>query len=462
MDRENILSVGSLTAAISQSLDEFGSLQVRGEISQGRVVASGHYYATLKDRDAVISVVCWRSAVARLGNRMPKEGDEVIVRGSLSVYGPRGQYQLVATGFRAVGTGDLASQYEALKQKLSAEGLFEPTSKQELPFLPQGIGIATASGSAAEADILDSIGTRFPDMILTVQPCLVQGPQAAASIVQSLAALEQDPDVEVIILGRGGGSLEDLWAFNEEPVIRAIAACSKPIISAVGHETDVTLADFAADLRAKTPTAAGELVVPVQDDLVDEIDELEGRLRLAIDQLLTKASHRLDALAKHRALITPRHQWEVRSQRLDELQERLAESLPRQVQDCKQREEHLRKRLSLLRPNISALQAQLPDHTKRLHHSAKRSLQDVDQRFRGLVGRLDALSPLAVISRGYGVLTTHEGQLIRDSQDVQVGDQISARLHEGRIHATVTNTEAGRVQEASDIYQAAPQRQPDP
>ena len=160
----------------------------------------------------------------------------------------------------------LAAQFEAMKKRLHAEGLFDEERKKELPYLPRGVGVVTASGSAAEADMLDSIGARFPDMIVAVQPCLVQGPQAADTIVDAIEVLEQDPDIDVIIVGRGGGSLEDLWAFNEEPVVRAIAACTKPIISAVGHETDTTLADFAADVRAKTPTAAGELVVPVQAD----------------------------------------------------------------------------------------------------------------------------------------------------------------------------------------------------
>jgi exodeoxyribonuclease VII large subunit len=456
MNGDEIIGVGALTTVISERLDNLGNLQVRGEISQGRVVASGHYYATLKDRDAVISLVCWRSTAARLGNRLPKEGDEVVVRGKLSVYGPRGQYQLVATGFRAVGAGDLAAQFEALKQKLSAERLFDPEHKRELPYLPQGVGIATASGSAAEADMLDSIGTRFPDMLVTVMPCLVQGPQAAATIVQALQQLDADPDVEVIILGRGGGSLEDLWAFNEESVLRAIAACAKPVISAVGHETDVTLADFVADVRAKTPTAAGELVVPVQADLLDEVAELHERLDAAINLRLAAAEQRLEALDTHRALITPRHQWEVRSQRLDELQERLTDLLPRRFDAVRQQWQQQRNRLQQLRPQLETMQAQLPEHEKRLRRTIKHAVHDMDQRFRGLVGRLDALSPLAVIARGYSVLTTEEGGLIRDSEQVQPGNSINARLHEGRITATVTATGGGRVQEASDIYQAAP------
>ena len=189
MDQDHIVSVICPTASISQTLDDFCSLQVRGEISQGRVVASGHYHATLKDREAVISLVCWRSTASRLGNRLPKEGDEVVVRGKLSVYGPRGQYQLVATGFRAVGAGDLAAQFEILKRRLDAEGLFDQAHKQDLPFLPRGVGIATASGSAAEADMLDSIGARFPDMPSPSSPAWYKRPQAAESIVAAIAQL---------------------------------------------------------------------------------------------------------------------------------------------------------------------------------------------------------------------------------------------------------------------------------
>lgn len=461
MGSDAVISVTALTNHISQRLDELGSVQVRGEISQARLVASGHFYATLKDQGAIISVVCWRSTAGRLGNRLPKEGDEVVVRGSLSVYGPRGQYQLVASGFRAMGAGDLAARFEELKRQLSAEGLFAEERKGELPFLPHGIGIATASGSAAEADILDSIGTRFPDMLVTMQPCLVQGQGAAASIAEALQALDADPDVAVIIVGRGGGSLEDLWAFNEEVVVRAIAACSKPVISAVGHETDVTLADFVADRRAKTPTAAGELVVPVQEDLEIEIEELQQRLDAAMDDLLSAAEQRLTSLAHHRALVTPRHQWAVRAQRLDELHAQLSAIMPRQLAALEQRWQDQRRSLGRLTPRLDEQQRLLPQWQHRLNRAAEQHWRHGDQRFSALVGRLEALSPLAVIARGYGVITTSDGRVLTSVEQAAAGSTISAHLGDGVLRATVTDHLSRQLREASDIYTAIPPSSPE-
>lgn len=454
MSDEHIVTVSALTQAITHRLEDFGTISVRGEISQARVVASGHYYGTLKDQGAIISLVCWRSTAARLGNRLPKDGDDVVVRGTLSVYGPRGQYQLVASGFRPVGAGDLAARLEALKQQLAAQGLFDEERKRALPFLPHGVGVATASGSAAEADILHSIGSRFPDMLVTVEPCLVQGRGAAESIAAALQRLDADPDVAVIIVGRGGGSLEDLWAFNEEVVVRAIAACTKPVISAVGHETDFTLADLVADCRAKTPTAAGELVVPVAEDLYAEISDLNERLTTAMDDLLNAARLRLKALAQHRALVTPRHQWAVRAQRLDELSASLSAILPRRLREAEQRWQQQRHGLRSLAPNISHLQDQLPLAAKRLQRLMNNSLRHTDQRFGALVGRLDALSPLAVIARGYSVISDEQGQVVKSVEHATPGSRIQARLGDGLLQATVTGSQLRRLNEASDIYQA--------
>ncbi|TVR42755.1 MAG: exodeoxyribonuclease VII large subunit [Planctomycetota bacterium] len=453
MNDDAVMSVGTLTSRISADLEAFGPLMVRGEISQGRVVASGHYYATLKDREAIISLVCWRSTATRLGNKLPKEGDEVVVRGNLSVYGPRGQYQLIATGFRAVGAGDLMARFEELKQQLAGEGLFAEERKRPLPFLPQGIGIATASGSAAEADILDSIGARFPDMMVTVQPCLVQGVGAKESIVAALQALDADPDVEVIILGRGGGSLEDLWAFNEEMVVRAIAACRCPVISAVGHETDITLADFVADARAKTPTAAGEMVVPVQDDLYARIDELREDLDNAIDHLLAQAAAQLAGLSQHRALATPRHQWAVRSQRLDELAERLDELLPRRLEDGRRQLHALARQVASLQPNLALQQARLPELQQRLQRALLQRQRGAEERATALVARLEGLSPLAVIARGYSVITAPSGEVLRRVDQAPLGSSLRARLSDGIIEATVTKHQQRRLQEASELYQ---------
>jgi exodeoxyribonuclease VII large subunit len=408
MDTETPLTVTALTQRIKLELNDFGPLLVTGELSQIKVVGSGHLYATLKDEGAVLSLVMWRSSVARMG-RIPAEGSRVTVRGSLDVYPPRGSYQIIASRITEAGQGDLAARLEALKGKLTAEGLFAEERKRPLPFLPRAVGLATASGSAALADLLHSIRDRFPDMPVVVAPCLVQGRGAAASIVAALDRLAAHPQVDVIICGRGGGSLEDLWAFNEEPVVRAIAGCSKPVVSAVGHETDWTLADLAADLRAKTPTAAGELIVPVRAELDAALADARLRLDNAIGGQLDEARARLAALAAHRALAAPGYQIQIRAQRLDELSARLHAGFARRVEIG---------------------QARLSEQAARLH----------------------ALSPLAVIGRGFTVLRTGEGRLVRRLADAVPGTQLEARVSDGWIFAEAVGVKPQRLGEPDEPY----------
>ncbi len=451
---ERPLSVSALTRRITLTLEDFGPLLVQGELSQVKVAPSGHLYATLKDQEAVISLVMWRSAVVRQ-SALPKEGEQVIVRGSLSVYGPRGQYQLTATRIRPVGIGDLAARFAALKVKLEAEGLFAEERKRPLPLLPRAVGLATASGSAALADLLHSLRTRFPAMPIVVAPCIVQGAQAVPTIVAALRRLDAHPEVDVIIVGRGGGSIEDLWAFNEEAVVRAIAACKKPVVSAVGHETDTTLADFVADLRAKTPTAAGELVVPVQAELHSAFAEYRLHLDRAMDTLLDDARERLRSLGKHRALATPAHQVALRRQRLDELRQRLDDGAAgwwqTQVTDLRL----LRTRLDHVSParRIDAAHEVLVQNRRHLATAAKHHLAQVQERFIGLAARLESLSPLAVIARGYSVVRSADGKLVRRTDQVVDGDIIEARMPDGWLRATVIGRRVQRLGEPETPYQ---------
>ncbi|MCX8039006.1 MAG: exodeoxyribonuclease VII large subunit [Planctomycetota bacterium] len=388
------LSVSALTHLITHALYNLGSVAVIGELSQVKVAASGHLYGTLKDEQAVLNIVIWRSQLARLG-RIPQEGSRVIVHGQLDVYPARGSYQLIVQRLLPAGAGELAARLEQLKQRLAAEGLFAEERKRPLPFLPRAVGLATAANSAALADLLEGIRRRFPTMPVVLAPCLVQGEGAAASIVAALQRLAAHPEVDVIVCGRGGGSLEDLWAFNEEPVVRAIAGCPKPVVSAVGHETDWTLADLAADVRAKTPTAAGELVVPVLADLLAALAERRQRLQAAIDRSLSEAQARLAALAAHRALQSPHYQVALRQQRLDELAGQLEATWQRRW---------------------TAANAELVTLSARLH----------------------ALSPLAVLARGYAIARRSHAGVLRRVADAPLSTTIEVRLRDGWLEAQVT------------------------
>ncbi len=436
MDRPYTVSL--LSKAIADRLADLGAVTVQGELSQVKVHTSGHLYATLKDGEAIISLVMWRSTVVRQG-AMPKEGASVVVRGSISVYAPRGQYQLVATRIQPVGEGDLAARLEQLKAKLAAEGLFAEERKRPLPFLPRAVGLATAAGSAALADMLHSLRARFPRMHIVHAHCAVQGVDAPVQIVRAIARLAAHPQVDVIVAGRGGGSLEDLWAFNDERVVRAIATCPTPIVSAVGHETDTTLADHAADLRAKTPTAAAELVVPVEADLRAALTELREQLDAAADRLLTDARTRLAALDRHRALAGPDYQVLLRRQRLDELSLSLGAAAGDRLMDARRRHELIAQRLRAAMPvrRIDALAQALPEARRRLTRALDQRLRHGGERIAGLAARLDALSPLAVLARGYAIVRDARGAVVRRAAEVARGDTIDVKLGEGTLRARV-------------------------
>jgi exodeoxyribonuclease VII large subunit len=443
MAEERPLSVAQLTRRIGLTLEDFGPLLVQGELSQLRIAPSGHLYATLKDDEAVISLVMWRSSVIRMPDK-PKEGDQVIVKGSLSVYGPRGQYQLTATRISPLGLGDLAARFAALKMKLADEGLFDDERKKPLPLLPRAVGLATATGSAALADMQHSIMTRFPGMKIIHAPCLVQGTQAVPTIIAALQTLDAHSEVDVIIVGRGGGSIEDLWAFNEEAVVRAIAACHKPVVSAVGHETDTTLADFVADVRAKTPTAAGELVVPVAAELYAALSEYRLRLDRGIEQLFSDAQERLQALARHRALATPKHQVFIRQQRLDELSQRLHDQIDVVFTAQRQRfaVQTLRLQHASPRKRVEQLHEQLRTQEKNLFRVGTQRLTTAAEQLSSYAARLSALSPLAVLARGYSVVRGKNGAFVRRVADIQLGDTIAVQMRDGRVIAQVSEKQA--------------------
>ncbi len=453
MSAEVPLSVSALTRRIALDLEGYGSLLVQGELTQVKVAPSGHLYATLKDGDAIIGLAMWRSSVVRQG-ALPSEGQQVVVRGSLSLYAPRGQYQLIATRITPEGQGDLAARFAELKNRLLTEGLFDEERKLPLPLLPRAVGLATASGSAALADLLHSIRARFPTMPVVHAPCLVQGPQAAASIAAAIAALDAHHDVDVIIAGRGGGSLEDLWAFNEERTVRAIAACRTPIVSAVGHETDTTLADLAADLRAKTPTAAGELVVPVLAELHERLTEDRATLDRLVDDLLADRRGLLAGLATHRALSGPGYQVQLRQQRLDELAERLEVLVDASLSTGHHRLAIEQGRLHAAAPDaaLATARRRQQDLAERLARAAALTTERHGTRLATLAGRLDAFSPLGVLARGYSVVRTPERRLVRHLADVPDGAAIETRLTDGWLTATVTGRRRHGLAEPEEGY----------
>lgn len=398
MQRE-ILTVSEINLYIKRLLQQdvrLNTVLVRGEISNYTHHSSGHLYFSLKDKTGTIKCVMFRNNAQRL-QFQPAHGMQVLISGYIAVYERDGIYQLYAEQMMPAGAGALHMAYEKLKAALTAEGLFASERKRALPFLPQKIGIVTSPTGAAIRDMVSIIHRRNPNVDLYVVPAIVQGSEGAASICQSLEVLYQQ-DMDVIIVGRGGGSLEELWCFNEEPVVRKIAASPVPIISAVGHETDVTLSDFAADIRAATPSMAAELAVPVKTQLKEQVDLLQHRLVQRYEAYLQQKKLSLTHLAQHRIFQKPELLWQEAQQRLDEKSKQLELLYEKQLQHKRQ-------------------------------HMAK------------VAAQLDALSPLQVLSRGYAVCQDANGVVIHTAEQVCVGDTITVILEHGKLHGRVMDGE---------------------
>jgi exodeoxyribonuclease VII large subunit len=379
------VSVTELTRAIKGTLEEgFDAVLVEGEISSSKLHSSGHFYFSLKDEGAVVSSVMWRNQASRLP-KVPRDGDKVVVSGRLTVYEPRGSYQLVANMMKPAGQGDLQARLEELRRKLTAEGLFDPDKKRDLPAYPFKVAVVTSPTGAVLHDIWHVLSRRAPHLELMLVPAPVQGVEAINGIVAALdriASLEGSPDEpDVVIIARGGGSLEDLWAFNEEVVVRAVAACPFPIISAVGHETDTTLCDFAADVRAPTPSAAAELVSEERDVLLATIDDHLMRAGEALLRMVERRRERLEWIAKRPCLLRPEEPIERAHQTIDLLSDRL-------------------------------------------DRAQARVTERAQARLVNIAGRLDALSPLKVLSRGYAAISTSSGKVVVKAADLSVGDTV--------------------------------------
>lgn len=455
------MSVAELNKAARDTLDQrfAASVWVEGEISSAKLVASGHLYFELKDEreDARLACVLWKGSLARVRAKMTV-GEKILLRGKPTVYGPRGQFQFVGDTAMAAGAGAAAAAFEALKEKLRAEGLFDDERKRRVPRFPRVIGVVTSPSGAALQDILKVLTARWPVRVV-VSPTLVQGAEAPAQIARAIANVQRLRALDVVIIGRGGGASEDLAAFNDERVARAIATCRVPVVSAVGHQVDHTLADLVADLRAATPTDAAALCTPVLAEERDRLDGFERRLQSSLSAKINALGvrlHRLQPKDPHRII-------NDRRQRLDLLMERAGDLLRRRLTthrsaltrfDKRLEGNHPQTRLTVHRAKLQRLEArllpamqhraerratQLRDLRGRLDRSARQLL---DRRSNALglkAEKLDALSPLKILARGYSV-ALHEGRALIDAQTVAPGDSIHLRLHHGSLDATVTAT----------------------
>jgi exodeoxyribonuclease VII large subunit len=410
-----VISVSELNRHIRDILEgRFPLVWLKGEISNFKAHTSGHFYFSLKDAKAQINAVMFRGFNGQLRFR-PEDGMEVLVRGKVTVYEPRGNYQFFCEMMEPVGAGALQKAYEQLKSKLQREGLFDQARKRPLPSLPRHIAIVTSPTGAAIRDMLNVLGRRFKGARITLVPCKVQGDQAPSEIVNAIKLANRLTDVDVMIVGRGGGSIEDLWAFNDEGVARAIAGSKVPVISAVGHEVDFTIADFVADLRAPTPSAAAELVVKNAADIVQRLQSIERSLKLAVLRLLANGRQSVTAVA--RRLVDPQRRIQDAAMRCDELLQRLDASAQRA--------------LETRRMHVIPLETRL-----------KTAVRNLMVRKRELLARngavLDSLSPLKVLDRGYSMVTGPDGSVKTDATSLNPGEVIEVRMCKGAIEAQVT------------------------
>ena len=429
-----LLSVSDVTRLIRESLEEqFQDVWIEGEISNLRAPSSGHLYFTLKDSQSQLRGVLFRSGALRLRFAL-QEGLSVIARGRISVYEPRGEYQLIVDSLDPKGVGAFQLAFEQLKERLSQEGLFDEARKRRLPSFPSTVGVVTSLTGAAIRDIVAVLRRRCPTVNILIAPVPVQGEGAGASIAEAIDVLSEMPQVEVLIVGRGGGASEDLWAFNEEAVVRAIARSRVPVVSAVGHEIDVTLSDFAADHRAPTPSAAAEAVVPVLAEIMERLDELARRLRCLVDTMLQMQRHRFERSLS--VLGETRFRIQAQAQRLDELQDGLTRALTAQL-TVLQRELVERRHLLLAqgpRNRIERFLVVIPQLCKRLEQEARRGLMSRRQSVAMQMAALDALSPLAILQRGFSIVhTISNRKVLRRASEVTVGEAVEVTLAEGQL-----------------------------
>lgn len=433
------LSVSELASAVKRTMETtFDRVRVRGELGRTLIARSGHLYVDLKDDTASLSLVMWKSNVAQLKFK-PEEGLEVIVEGRLTTYPGRSQYQLLADRMEPAGIGALLAQLEKLKQRLTAEGLFESARKKPIPFLPRVIGVVTSPSGAVIRDILHRLEERFPRRVL-LWPVLVQGEYAAAQIANAIRGfntLEGDLRPDVLIVARGGGSIEDLWAFNEEVVVRAAAASVIPLISAVGHETDTTLIDFASDLRAPTPTAAAERAVPVRAELIERVNTLGARLATGLVRGVELRRARLKAVTAR--LPRPENLLGPAQQRVDRVGEKLGFALVANVRAAQSKFDRIAGRLrpGALTQDVRKRSERLAEISARLRHVMLRALKQKQDELAASGRVLETLSHKSALARGFALVQRPDGRLVRSVKDAAVGDPVKITFADGEAPAVI-------------------------
>ncbi len=436
------MTVAELNSSIRVLLSrEFADVWVSGEISGVKTAASGHCYFTLKDGSAQIRCACFKSSLRFLKFK-PQDGVAVIARGRIDVYDARGEYQLLVETLEPQGYGALQLAFEQLKKKLAAEGLFDPARKRALPRFPRRIGIVTSPRGAVIADLVQILGRRFPGLHIRLYPALVQGEGSVEEIRRGIDYFSRSAWPDVVILARGGGSLEDLWTFNEESVARAIFNCAVPVVSAIGHETDFTIADFVADLRAPTPSAAAELVAPNREEIFERIGTLDSKAVSIVRYRLAMASRRLREQGIERALLLLNRAIGRKLQRSDDLQFRLRD-LIREALEARQRAfQGVGARLGSFdpRPKLARNHARLESAHRNAVETIRTRLARRRSRLETLAAKLGQLSPLLVLDRGYAIVTGPSGEAIKDAAEAPLDSEIRVRVARGRLRATVTET----------------------
>ncbi|WP_368192496.1 exodeoxyribonuclease VII large subunit [Aeromonas sp. s8] len=436
---QQVFTVTRLNSAVRMILEQdLGLVWLTGELSNLAMPSSGHWYFSLKDLGAQVRCAMFKGNNRRVAFR-PQDGMQVLVQARVSLYEPRGDYQLIIESMQPAGDGVLALRFEELKRRLGAEGLFDESRKRPLPREPRAVGLITSATGAALHDMLTVLKRRAPDLPVFIYPTQVQGSAAISQIVSAIALANRRAEVDVLIVGRGGGSLEDLWCFNEEAVARAIAHSAIPVVSAVGHEVDVTISDFAADLRAPTPSAAAELVAPDNQARIQRLAHLKQRLLQAMSRQQTTACHDFILLQKRLDHQDPKRRLEQQSQRLDELSTRLQQLLHQRLHQGERRLANLELRLQGKSPErlLAAGKRRHQLAEERLHALIAKRQDLASHRLAMLTARLDGVSPLATLGRGYSITRTARGEVISRADQVNRGDQLITTLAQGSLQVRV-------------------------